>query len=276
MAGWGITIIIAYAGIASLVTLASYPFPAVGGVLAWLGSLLLAILLPITFFGIKLAAYLPFLTAIIWTGAILNWLVIVVEAMFAAPLWAMVHLDLDGDSYNTQRTGHGYVFLLNLLFRPVIMVGCLLFAQSAISACFNLFLGHVANTVGNLSGSNSWWSNLLLIIGAVWVTIIFAEQIITQGMSAVFQIPDKVFTWIGGQFGSNVGVGLGDSTSGAIASSSGKVESAGGGAAKAGMAKGMNKAESMQNEKTRNATQERLGRKSGKKQEGTIQPTESK
>ena len=228
MAGWGITIIAAYAGIAATVTLVSYPIPAVGGFLAWLGSIVLAILLPITFFGIKLAAYLPFLTAIIWTGAILNWLVIVVESMFAAPLWAMVHLDLDGDSYNTQRTGHGYVFLLNLLFRPVIMVGCLLFAQAAISACFNLFLGHVANTVGNLSPGNSWWSNLLLIIGAVWVTIIFAEQIITQGMSAIFQIPDKVFTWIGGQFGSNVGVGLGDSTSGAINQSAGTMGRAGG------------------------------------------------
>ena len=69
---------------------------------------------------------------------------------------------------------------------------------------------------------------MLLIIGAVWVTIIFAEQIITQGMSAIFQIPDKVFTWIGGTFGSNVGVGLGDSTSGAINQSAGTMGRAGG------------------------------------------------
>lgn len=233
LAGWGITIIVAYAGIATAITLMMILAPpavggAVGGVLAWLGTMVLAVLVPITFFGIKLAAYLPFLTAIIWTGAILNWLVIVVEAMFAAPLWAMVHLDLDGDSYNTQRTGHGYVFLLNLLFRPVIMVGCLFFAQAAINACFGLFLGHVAGTINHLAPENSWWSNLLLIIGAVWVTIIFAEQIITQGMGAIFQIPDKVFTWIGGQFGSNVGVSMGDSTSGAINQSAGTMGRAGG------------------------------------------------
>ena len=263
MAGWGLAIVIAFA-------LASIPFAYVAsGTVVFLGGIIMAVVLPITFFGLKLAAYLPFLTAIIWTGAILNWLVIVVESMFAAPLWAMVHLDLDGDSYNTQKTGHGYVFLLNLLFRPVIMVGCLFFAQAAINACFGLFLGHVAGTISNLSGQNSWWSNLLLIIGAVWVTIIFAEQIITQGMSAVFQIPDKVFTWIGGHFGSNVGVGLGDSTSGAIASSAGKVESAGGGAAKAGMARGQDKA----GETQKHQLAEWHKNKSGKSDEGSITPT---
>ena len=162
------------------------------------------------------------------------------------------------------------VFLLNLLFRPVIMVGCLFFAQSAINACFGLFLGHVAGTISNLSGQNSWWSNLLLIIGAVWVTIIFAEQIITQGMSAVFQIPDKVFTWIGGHFGSNVGVGLGDSTSGAIASSAGKVESAGTGVAKTGMAKSVEMAQTVQDAKRRDFIQEKTGSGSGKT--GTITP----
>ena len=67
----------------------------------------------------------------------------------------------------------------------------------------------------------------MLIFGGIWVTIIFAEQIISSGMAAIFQIPDKVFTWIGGSFGSNVGTDIGHSAQGAIQSSSHAIGGAG-------------------------------------------------
>lgn len=179
------------------------------GVITFVGIILSAVAIPVFFFGVKLAAYLPFLPAVIWTGAVLNWLVIVVEALFGAPLWAMVHLDMEGDGLNMQRTGHGYIFLLNLFFRPIIMVGALVFAYSAMSAMFSLFVGAVSGMLNGLStNTSSWWAGLLMIVGAVWIVVVFAEQIITQCFGLVFLIPDKVFTWIGGQFGSNVGAGM--------------------------------------------------------------------
>ena len=101
------------------------------------------------------------------------------------------------------------------------------FAHAAISACFGLFAGHVAKTLSALSPATSWWSNVLLIFGGIWVTIIFAEQIISSGMAAIFQIPDKVFTWIGGSFGSNVGTDIGHSAQGAIQGSSHAIGGAG-------------------------------------------------
>src|SRR5260363_143137 len=61
---------------------------------------------------------LPF---IIWFGGVVSWFAVVGEAMIAAPLWAMTHLDGDGEGMGP-RTTHGHIFLLNLIFRPVFMV----------------------------------------------------------------------------------------------------------------------------------------------------------
>lgn len=209
LSSWAGGVILWFLAVAMGLVLLSFAFPAVGGLITVLGFILSALAVPLMFFGVKLAAYLPFLTAVIWCGAILNWLVIVVEALFGAPLWAMVHLDMDGDGLNMQRTGHGYIFLLNLMFRPAMMVGAFIFAQLAMSAVFGLFIGAVGGILDNLTASSAdWWGNLLMVIGAVWVVVMFAEQIATQALGLIFQIPDKVFAWIGGQFGSNVGADL--------------------------------------------------------------------
>lgn len=216
----------------------SYFVPGIGGVITVLGFILTALAIPMMAFGIKLAAYLPFLVAIVWSAALLNWLVIVIEALFGAPLWAMVHLDMEGDGLNFQRTGHGYIFLLNLLFRPIMMVGALIFAKLAMAAVFGLFLGGVSDILNNLTNvSSDWWGNLMMIIGAIWVTVAFAEQIVTQSMSVIFVIPDKVLAWIGGQFGSDVGMGMEPAVGGAAKGGMGAVSR---GAAQAGdaLAKG--------------------------------------
>jgi hypothetical protein len=89
------------------------------------------------------------------------------------------------------------------------------FAKLAMIAVFGLFLNGVASILGGLTkASGDWWGNLMIIIGAIWVTIVFAEQIISQSMSMIFQVPDKVFAWIGGQFGSHVGSDMGAQVSG--------------------------------------------------------------
>lgn len=209
---WGATVLTGFIVGATVIVAAMIILPgagAAGGLITVMGFVVTALVMPLMFFGVKLAAYLPFLSAVIWSGAILNWLVIVIEALFGAPLWAMVHLDLEGEGMNMQRTGHGYIFLLNLLFRPIMMVGALVFATLAMNAVFGLFLGAITGSItGMADDSSDWWANLMLIIGAIWVTVAFAEQIITQSLGLIFQIPDKVFAWIGGHFGSNVGADM--------------------------------------------------------------------
>ena len=76
-------------------------------------------------FGITLSIYVPFIPFIIWFAAIINWVVFVAIGVVAAPLWAFAHLS--GED-NGSRTQHGYIFMLNAMLRPVLMVAAFLLA----------------------------------------------------------------------------------------------------------------------------------------------------
>lgn len=164
--------------------------------------------IPLLFFGLKLAAYIPFLVAIMWCGAILAWLMIVFESLIGAPLWALVHLDTDGEGMG-QKTTHGYLFLLNLIFRPIVLVFSLACAMASMNAIFALFGSGVAAMITDMStSSKDWFANLLMIVGAIAVVVFAAETIIMQSLSLLWNIPNNVFTWLGAHFGSNVGQGM--------------------------------------------------------------------
>lgn len=194
---------------------------------------LLAMLAPLFFFGIKMAGYIPFIPAIIWTMAILNWIVIVIESMFGSTLWALAHLDMDGEGMG-QRTTHGYMFLLNLLFRPTIMVITVSLAYVIMSVVAGLFNGYVSDAVISFARtSGSWIAIFALSAAALWVVVAFMEMLITHSMNLVFVIPNQVFAWIGGQFGSDIGA---SGATEAAHSAKGGIDAAGHGAQSSGQA----------------------------------------
>ncbi len=99
-------------------------------------------------------------------------------------------------------------FLLNLLFRPAIMVITLSLAYIMMGEIVSLFSEYVTGSViAFIMNSDSWISSLAMLIGAFWVITAFMETAITKCMELVITVPGQVFTWIGGTFGSNVGMG---------------------------------------------------------------------
>ena len=204
VSGWATSTLGAYFLIVGALAVATalYPgFTIAAAAVGSLSTLLIAICIPLIFFGVRLAAVIPFIPSIMWAGAILNWLVIVVEAMFGAPLWAMVHLDLEGEGLTTSRTAHGYMFILNLLFRPIILVGLFYFSQALMNGVFGLFLGAIAGFISNLASDGaSWWADLMVIIGAIWVVVAFAETVISRSMGVLLSAPDQILGWVGGHF----------------------------------------------------------------------------
>lgn len=170
---------------------------------------LLTAIIPIAFFGVKLAVHLPFMPVIMWVGAVLSYFVIVIESMFGAPLWALVHLDPDGEGMG-QRTTHGYIFLLNLLFRPAIMVICLALAYKLLSILAGLGIAALSGPLLKTAatGGDSWIVPLGVLLGLIGVFIALMEVLIHASFAIVNIVPSQVFTWIGGTFGSNVGADL--------------------------------------------------------------------
>ena len=77
---------------------------------------ILMFITPIIVTGFLLSYVFPFVPFLIWVGAITGYFLLVVEAILAAPLWAMVHLSPTGDDMMGSGK-QGYKLVLSLLLR---------------------------------------------------------------------------------------------------------------------------------------------------------------
>ena len=153
--------------------------------------------------GATLAVYIPFVPFIQWIAAVIQYLIIVLEAMVSAPLWAMVHMDTDGEGLG-QRTTYGYLFLLNVLFRPVLMIigfvgaaAILWLAGTLLNDLFQFAMFN-ANNDGSAGGQATF--GLVSIIAVIVVYVSMMLMLINGTFNLVHILPDKVLNWVGGQF----------------------------------------------------------------------------
>ncbi|WP_334159280.1 DotA/TraY family protein [Oryzomicrobium sp.] len=203
------------ASLAGLATLAGWLI--VAQIIGWVGLVLLGFLLPLAVLGLQLVVFLPMAIPLAWLFAVGAWLVIVAESLMGAQLWGLAHLDPEGEGMG-QRTAHGYIFLLNLLFRPAILVIACWFAYK-----FCGVLGGFANAMltdavtALLHGSTgSLIVYLLVLTGGVWLTLVTNIQVIHVSASLLNIIPNQIFAWVGGHFGSDVGSGISHNTEGSF------------------------------------------------------------
>lgn len=70
--------------------------------------------------GFSLSIYLPFIPFIFWMTGIGNWIVSVLIGCTAGPLWAATHLGTSED--RGSRAAYGYIYLIDSMIRPPIMV----------------------------------------------------------------------------------------------------------------------------------------------------------
>jgi len=156
-------------------------------VLPMIGGLMIAV-------GALLALYIPMVPFINWVSALVQYVSIVVESLAAAPLWAFAHLQADGEGMGS-RTERGYLYLLMLLFKPILMVIGFLAACGLVillgSAVLWLFMPAVANSQGNSM------TGLVSIIGYL-VMFFLLMNIIIQGLFNLIQeLSDDTIGWIG-------------------------------------------------------------------------------
>ena len=165
------------------------------------------------------ASYLiPMLPFMMWLGILGGWLIAVVIAVIAAPLWAIMHLHPNGDDL-TGRGGNGYMMVLGLLLRPALAIFGFI-AAIVISSVMGEFINKVFFQVFSFSQGDG--NGLGFFIGmiagtAIYVAIMFSFIKKTFGLMHV--IPDELMKWIGGggdQLGHYAGK-MGEGSSGGVA-----------------------------------------------------------
>jgi len=172
--------------------------------------------------GAVMSTYVPMAPYIIWIGAFIGWLLLVIQGVIGAPIWAVAHLAPDGDGV-VGRGGQGYMLVLSLVLRPALMIFGI-----AVSIVLMKPVGQLINTtfLGTfaLSVEPGPFALTQMIAGCL-IYAGFMIAIIHRVFALIHIIPDNILKWIGGSDNS-----LGQESQALSQISDGKVLAAMGGA----------------------------------------------
>jgi len=150
--------------------------------------------------GLAMAYLLPFLPYILWYSGVISYFIVCIEAVVGAPLWMLAHLETEGEGMG-QRTAHGYMFLLNVIFRPVLMVIGLVAGWMLMNILGEFLKYSLSVLYGSSSFSFSGWAS----IGMFFVTLIIfcylSYLLISKCFSLIHHLPNEVLAWAGGHIG---------------------------------------------------------------------------
>lgn len=163
--------------------------------------------------GFSLAVFLPAIPFIFWITGFMNWIVSVLVGCAAGPMWAATHLGAEED--RGSRAAYGYVFLIDMMLRPSLMVLGFFFASVAIVAGGTLLNLLFASALANAQIDS--WTGLFIALGWLCIYARICTQSVTKVFSLLVVLPDYVINFLGGRDGANLFGGLADSVSGMFA-----------------------------------------------------------
>ena len=155
--------------------------------------------------GATFAYVVPITPFIFWMQALVSWIFMVIETMVAAPFWACVHALPEGTGFAGERARQGYMMLIDILIRPVLLVLGAVFAVAMMQA-----VGWLFSTL-----MNGWFANIGVFIGRSFVADIVFSIVVMSVMyyasltiftKGVNYMPQHVSRWMGG---TTAGSGLG-------------------------------------------------------------------
>lgn len=168
--------------------------------------LLAAAMLMFLFIGATMAFYVPLVPYLLFTFGTLNWLMLSVEAMAAAPIMALGVIHPEGQHDVWGHANQGVMILANVFLRPSLMIigflAATLMSYVAV-ALVNAGFYVAANSLLPLDGAQvreMWNSSYMSLFGCVMIWMIYAMTIIValnQAFKLIHQVPDKVMRWIG-------------------------------------------------------------------------------
>lgn len=160
--------------------------------------------------GFSLAVFLPAVPFLYWMGGIFNWLVSVLVGCAAGPMWAATHLGAEEDKGS--RSAYGYIFLIDMMLRPSLMVLGFFFAAVSVMAG-----GTILNLLFASALANANADSIVGLFKMVGWLMIYA-RISTFGVTRLFglqaSLADYVISFLGGREGANLMGGMVDNMKG--------------------------------------------------------------
>jgi conjugal transfer/type IV secretion protein DotA/TraY len=161
--------------------------------------------------GLTLAYVVPMIPYIIYTMAVLGWIMAVMVALIGAPLWAAVHAIPTGEGAIPQEAKQGWKMLLALFVEPALLVFgfflSIVVFQAAAWLVDKTFTA-TAESVLTMGGTSGIGAALAGIFGSITLILIFVVlywKIALWSFSLIMVIPNKALEWGGMQALSDYG-----------------------------------------------------------------------
>ncbi|EHT6896726.1 DotA/TraY family protein [Escherichia coli] len=164
--------------------------------------------------GLSLSIFLPMIPFIYWLSGSANWIVSVLVGSTGGSLWAATHIGTEHDKGS--RAAYGYIFLIDGMIRPMLMVLGFAFASLAIVA-----IGTLLNILFGPGLANTQINSLTGIVSLLAFLMVYA-RICTTTVCRIFSLlvtmPDYVISWLGGREAASILGNMVDETKGIFAS----------------------------------------------------------
>lgn len=142
---------------------------------------------------------LPFIFMFFFTAGML---ILIGEALVAAPIWAFMHIRMDGEEFVDQVQKPGYMIAFNLFLRPTLAVFGLILSFSIFSAAF-FILDELFNIAAEAVLPSDTGIAIIGIISLVLIQLFLHYHLALRSFSLISQVPDRVARWFG-QGGENL------------------------------------------------------------------------
>lgn len=153
--------------------------------------------------GAVMAIYIPALPWIVWMSAVFSYCASFLEGLIAAPLHSMSHMHTEGEGLG-QATTKGYLFMLNALARPAIMVLSFFVASALVVGIGTLIAHGFAGMIAGVQGNSV--TGLASIIGLLVVYIVVNVTLIQSSFELISVLPDQIIGYLGaGDAGQSLG-----------------------------------------------------------------------
>lgn len=144
--------------------------------------------------GVTLSTYAPMIPFITWVAAVVNWFVLLIEAVLAAPIWAAAHIHPDGDDA-VGRGGQGYMMILSLMMRPALMLFGLITAMLLTQPITGFVNAGFMSAVSGVQADST--TGIVSFFAYVAIYVIMMTTVLHTVFSLIHWIPDNVPRWIG-------------------------------------------------------------------------------
>lgn len=148
----------------------------------------------LTSFGVMLAHYVPMVPFVTWTTAVVNWFVLVCEAVLAAPLFAVAHTHPDGDEV-AGKGAPGWPLVLSLFLRLPLMLFGLVLAMNLTEPITGYINTAYMTVVAGVQADS--FTGIVGFLAYVAIYVALMTTIVHIVFSLIHWIPDNVLRWVG-------------------------------------------------------------------------------